>query len=147
MPSGGDYLCATYDAGRNYAGWSSGTSPFDAVGQHLYVDQASTTSSSKLSSYLSDLRKVYVNYGGEPSSKQTHVTEFGWSTGSVSASVQAQDLQVAYQTFKPSKTDFVARAYWYRTQDLGVAADYYGIVDTNGGVKPAYATFQQYAAY
>jgi hypothetical protein len=69
------------------------------------------------------------------------------TTGVSSAVVQAQNLEVAYRTFMPAKTAYVARAYWYRTQDLGVAADYYGLVDTNGGTKAAYTAYQQYAAY
>ncbi len=100
VPSGGDYLCSTYSMGWQYGGWTKGAGPFDAVGQHMYINQGTTTSTGAIQKYLNDLRKVYTTYGGDPSSKQTHVTEFGWSTGSVSPSVQAHNLQTAYQAFK-----------------------------------------------
>ena len=143
--SGGDYLCSMYRMGWQHAGWVKGAGPFDAIGQHLYINQATSTSNKTVQSYLSDLRNVYVKFGGELSSIQTQVTEFGWSTGSVSQTVQAQNLQIAYQTFKG--TSYVGRAYWYRTQDLGVSGDYYGILDTNGSQKAGYASYQQYATY
>ena len=145
VPSGGDYLCSTYTMGWKIAGWIKGAAPFDAVGQHLYINQGTTTSSNTVQKYLNDLRKIYTNYGGEPTSKQTQVTEFGWSTGSVSPSIQAQNLQITYQTFKGAS--YVGRGYWYRTQDLGVTGDYYGLVDTNGNQKPSLAAYQQYATY
>ena len=145
VQSGGDYLCSTYSMGWQYAGWLKGAGPFDATGQHLYINQGSTASSSYVGKYLNDVRKVYVNFGGDPSSKQTQVTEFGWTTASVSLTVQAQNLQTAYQTFK--STSYVGRGYWYRTQDLGVTNDDYGLVDTNGNRKPSFASYQQYATY
>jgi hypothetical protein len=145
VPSGGDYLCATYDMGREYDRWVAGHSPFNAVGQHLYINQSGTTTGKNISTYLSDLRTVYEAYGGEPATLTTHVTEFGWTTGSVSTNTQAKNLQTTYQTLKG--TSFVARAYWYRTQDLGVANDYYGLLTTNGVQKPAFSAYQRYAAY
>jgi hypothetical protein len=145
VPSGGDYLCSTYSMGWQVAGWSKGAGPFDGVGQHLYINQATTTSSSTVQKYLNDLRKIYTTYGGDPASKQPQVTEFGWSTGSVSPSVQARNLQTAYQTFK--RTSYLGRGYWYRTQDLGVTSDYYGLVDTNGNQKSSFTAYQQYATY
>jgi hypothetical protein len=145
LSSGSDYLCSTFSMGWQHAGWVKGAGPFDAIGQHLYINQASSTRNKTVQGYLTDVRNVYVKFGGEPSSKQTQVTEFGWSTGSVSPTLQAQNLQMAYQTFKA--TSYVGRAYWYRTRDLGVSVDYYGIVDTDGNQKMAYASYQQYATY
>ena len=143
IPGGGDYLCATYTMGWQVAGWTKGAGPFDAVGQHLYVTQGSAVNSNTIQRYLGDLRTVYVNYGGDPPARQSHVTEFGWSTASVGTSQQAHNLQVAYQTFK--STSYVARGYWYRTQDLGVDNDFYGLLTTNGAAKPAFTAYQQYA--
>jgi hypothetical protein len=145
LPSGGDYLCTTYSMGWQFATWVKGAGPFDSVGQHLYINQGGITSGSTVQKYLNDLRKVYTSYGGDSSSKQTNVTEFGWSTGSVSSNTQAHNLQTAYQTFKG--TSYLGRAYWYRTQDLGVTGDFYGLVDTNGNQKQSFAAYQQYATY
>ena len=36
---------------------------------------------------------------------------------------------------------------WYRTQDLRVSGDYFGLLDTNGNAKSAFAAYQQYATY
>src|SRR5258708_2707996 len=94
VPSGGDYLCSTYTMGWKIAGWIKGAAPFDAVGQHLYINQGTTTSSNTVQKYLNDLRKIYTNYGGEPTSKQTQGTEVGWSTGPVSPRFPAQNLQI-----------------------------------------------------
>jgi hypothetical protein len=63
----------------------------------------------------------------------------------VSPSVQATNLQTAYQAFKSA--GYVGRGYWYRTQDLGAANDYFGLVTTNGATKPAFTGYQQYANY
>ena len=109
-----------------------------------------------LTNYLEDLRKVYITYGGEPPSTQTHVTAFGWRTDAVDASTQAQNLRIAYTTFRslsPSRGGYVARAFWFRTRDEKDPAhnpgyaDYYGLTDPSGGPKPAFTAYQKHAAY
>jgi hypothetical protein len=155
LPSGGEYLCATYDMGRTKAGWTPGRSPFDHVGQHLYIKQQGAVTEKDLTNYLADLRKVYTVYGGQ-ASMQTHVTAFGWRTDAVNASIQARNLRVAYTTFQslsPSRGGYVARAFWFRTRDEENPPynpgyfDYYGLTDPSGGLKPAFTTYQRYAAY
>ena len=155
LPSGGEYLCAVYNMGRTKAGWRS-ESPFDHVGQHVYLKQGTSVTSDDLTRYLEDVRKVYLTYGREPTSKQTHVTAFGWTTASVSANIQAQNLRTAYRTFQTkslSRGGYVARAYWFRTRDLGNPAsnpgyfDYYGLVDVAGRLKSAFSAYQKNANY
>jgi hypothetical protein len=73
--------------------------------------------------YLRKVYVVYVNFGGDPSSKQTHVTEFGWTTASVGSIVQVQNLQTACQTFKGAR--YVARDSGTERKDLGVTNDLY----------------------
>jgi len=147
LTNGGDYLCATYDAGIAKAKWQKGRYPLDHIGQHLYVDQGGATSAAKLSSYLDDLRNAYLKYEGKRTTKQTHLTEFGWQTptGGLSEATQAANLQVAYDTFK--KTTYVARAYWFAIQDVPAALLYFGLLRDDGSQKPAFATYQTAAAY
>jgi hypothetical protein len=49
----------------------------DAIGQHLYIDQGGLTTSSKVASYLQDVRNAYVAFEGAATPKKTQVTEFG----------------------------------------------------------------------
>jgi len=163
LPSGGDYLCAVYDQGRTHADWDPQRSPFDHVGQHLYIKQSTVVTSADISAYLEDLRTVYITYGGEPASKQTHITAFGWTSAPfgttfafVSPSVQARNLATAYKTLRDksvSRGGYVARAYWFRTRDAEHPpsspgyTDYFGIAEPNGDPKPAFSAYQVHAAY
>jgi hypothetical protein len=137
--SGAQYLCSTYDMGVLKAGWSvvGGLvqGPFNLVGQHLYIDQGSATTPQKITTYLNEIRTVYTQFEGGSTAKRTTVTEFGWSTPSVSEAVQADNLELAFTTFRD--TTYVVRGYWYRTQDLGVANDFYGLFRGGGTRKPA----------
>ena len=145
LPSGAAYLCSTYQMGITYAGWTATRYPLDAVGQHLYVDSGSTTSSSKISSYLQDVRNAYVFYEGQSTTKKSQVTEVGWSTAFVSNRVQAQNLQTAFQAFQP--TTFLARGYWFSVQDVPEASLYYGLTTSTGTQKPSFGRYQRYATY
>jgi hypothetical protein len=141
--TGAQYLCSTYDMGVLKAGWSvvGGLvqGPFNQVGQHLYIDQGSATTGMKISTYLNEIRTVYTQFEGTNTAKVTAVTEFGWATPSVTESVQADNLELAFSTFQA--TTWVVRGYWYRTQDLGVANDYYGLFRGDGTRKPAGTRF------
>ncbi len=143
--SGASYLCSTYRMGRTYAGWTSGAYPMDQVGQHLYLDQGGPTSNSKITTYLKDLRNAYVAYEGSKTRKKTHITEVGWQQPSVSFDVQAQNLSTAYSTFR--NTSYVGRAYWFSGQDVPEGGVYFGLVDSDGVHKPAFATYQSAAVY
>jgi hypothetical protein len=145
VSSGADYLCNAYREGITHAGWTAGAYPLDAVGQHLYLDQFTTTSGTNITTYLRDLHNAYRVFEGAGTSKQIQVTEVGWSTANVPATVQVQNLQIAYATFR--LTGYVGRAFWFDVQDLPEASLYYGLMDTNGVHKPAFTTYQQDATY
>lgn len=145
VPSGAAYLCSTYQAGITYAGWTGGQYPLDAIGQHLYVGINTTASSSKVTTYLQDVRNAYVAYEGTATAKKTQVTEVGWSTALVTPRVQALNLQTAFQTF--SSTSYVARSYWFDVQDIPEANLYYGLVSSTGRQKPSFAAYQKYATF
>jgi len=118
----------------------------------LYIDQYGKTSGTKISAYLDDLRKAYVAFEGLDTSKKTIVTEFGWSTAFVSLALQADNLKIAYSTFKV--TSYLTNAYWFFVQDVPEADLYYGL-QTGGSVrdgykgkaKPAFRAYQKAATY
>ena len=148
--SGDDYLRATYDQGRRFAGWNDmktryGSYPLDGIGQHLYIDQGGATSGAKIKAYLDELRKVYAAVEGRRTAKQTHLTEFGWQTSAVGEDAQASNLRVAYGAFHD--TAYVARAYWFFIQDIPEAALFFGLLRQDGSRKPAFTAYQGAAAY
>ena len=144
--SGAAYLCATYEMGRLRAGWRPGTAPFDHVGQHLYADQWKRTSRESLLRYLLELRYAYREYEGESTPKQIYVTEVGWTTDTVSATVQAENLQTAFEEVFRT-TPFVARAFWFLFQDEPDARLNYGLRDPNGLPKLTFEAYQRSAVY
>jgi hypothetical protein len=149
--------------GRAHAGWEPRGAPFDHVGQHLYIRQSTAVTSADIVAYLDDLRRVYLTYGGEPASTQTHITAFGWTSAPfgttfayVSPSVQAQNLATAYQALGEKgvrRGGYVARAYWFRTRDAESPPsspgylDYFGLAEPGGGPKPAFGAYRAHAAY
>jgi hypothetical protein len=140
VTSGADYLCATYEMGIRKAEWKAGAYPLDHVGQHLYLDQGGNTTREQHSTFLLDLRKAYLLFEGPRTSKQTHITEFGWTTAYVSEQVQATNLKVAYDTYE--ETSYVGRAYWFSVQDVPEGAIYYGLVDEDWVQKAAFTAYQ-----
>lgn len=135
-----NYLASTYQQGVQKAGWGSvkqtlGSYPLDAIGQHIYVDQTAQTSSSKIKTYLDGLRSAYVASEGATTSKKTIVTEVGWTTASVNQNIQSNNLKTAYSTFRG--TSYLTNAYWFSTQDIPEADQYYGL-QTGGDAQNSY---------
>ena len=158
VPSGADYLCSTYDMGISKAGWNTyksqkGTYPLDQIGQHIYVDVASATTSSKLATHLQEIRNAYVRSEGAGTAKKIHVTEIGWETEdpSMTPELQAQNLRTAFETFKATR--YVGRAFWFLVQDIWESGLYYGLVvddyslTNKASQKPAFTAYQTYARY
>ncbi len=152
VPSGADYLCDVYSMGQQKAGWRAGAYPLDVIGQHLYVDQGGITSSSKITAYLQDVRNAYVAYEGAKTPKTTEVTEFGWVanpsslTYGTDAANQAQNVQIAYTTFRA--TAYLTRADYFAAQDIPEGMIFYGLVQGDGVTyKPAFGRYQSTAAY
>jgi hypothetical protein len=107
---------------------------------HLYLDQGGATSSAKISAFLKDIRQAYVSAGGVGAARRTQVTEFGWHTtgdweepgSGLDPAIQAANLRTAYTVFRQDAG--VARAYWFRTQDL--PWDAYGLVTWTADPTP-----------
>ena len=145
VASGADYLCATYEMGLRHAGWQPGRYPFNRIGQHIYIDGGGPTSEEKMRFYLEDVRDAYLRYEGPDTSKTTDITEFGWSTAGMSQETQADNLLIAYDTFR--QVGYVGRAYWFHAQDVPEANLFYGLTDSSGKKKRAFEVYQDAAAY
>lgn len=143
-PSGAAYLCDLYVMGRAEAGWPRDASPLDHVGLHLYVDQGSTTSTSKLTGYVQEVRAAYTAYEGSGTAKRIEMTEAGWTEAFVSRATQAQNVGLLYEALRGAS--YVGRGYWFGVQDIPEAGLYYGLLDGDGGQKPAFAAYQQATA-
>jgi hypothetical protein len=153
LESGSEYLRATYEQGKANAGWDAlkdtyGTYPLDGIGQHIYIDQERTTSARKIGSYLRDVRNGYTAYEGKKTTKQTYVTEVGWTTASVSQTTQAKNLETAYGQFE--KTTYVRTACWFQLRDIAAAGLYYGLLtpfDPPWIEKPSWDAYRSAAVY
>jgi hypothetical protein len=118
--AGATYLSNTYSTGVNVSSWSwiranAGSYPLDHIGHHLYVDQGGLVNSNTLTQYLGWIRNAYVAYEGSTTPKKIFETELGWTTDSVSESVQASNITTAYNVMRG--TSYVGSAVWFYLQD------------------------------
>jgi hypothetical protein len=152
--AGAQYIDDTYNVGINSVGsfaytkshW--GTYPLDAVGQHIYIDQGGTTSSSEFQQYITWVRNALTKYEGSGTGKKTMITEFGWSTQNVSQNVQNSNLNTAFGVIE-SDWQTVLHAIWFNWQDQGSGL-MYGVLDGSGNHKVSYPSYQfqeQYEGY
>jgi hypothetical protein len=148
--TGADYLQQTYNQGKNLAGWNTlkstyGSYPLDSIGQHIYVDSWTTTSSIKIKTALDFLHNAYVKAEGGSTNKQTVITEVGWASDHVGDSVQATNLRIAYTQFK--KTSYVKNAYWFFLRDEPPASLYLGLLKADNSYKPSWNAYLTYANF
>ncbi len=136
--SGAQYLRSTYQQGITYAGWQSGGYPFDAIGQHIYIDQGGSTTASHLSNVLSQVRTAYVQFAS--ASLSTEITEIGWQTSSVLPSVQAANLKLCYDTC--AGLSYVRSFYWFSVQDVPESQLLFGLYAGDGSPKTVLSTYQ-----
>jgi hypothetical protein len=146
LNSGAEYLRSTYLQGIARAGWSGfkglhGIYPLDGAGQHLYVDQGTTTSAAKIADYLGAVRAVALEHPEVPP-PPNWVTEVGWAANYVSQETQAANLRIAYNQF--AATDYLAVPFWFQLRDIAGANLYYGLLtpfDPPWTRKPAWDAF------
>lgn len=148
--TGADYLRNTYAQGRKLANWEGikstyGSYPLDEIGQHLYIDQWAQTNSTRIAEALRFVREAYLAEEGTTTAKKTYLAELGWSTKNVSERIQAKNLEIVYATCQ--KTSFVAKVYWFCLKDEPAADLFYGLIRPDSTRKPAFSSYQQYAAY
>jgi hypothetical protein len=149
--AGADYLNSVYDVGINDTGkfaWTMatyGSYPLDAVGQHIYIDQGGSVSSSWFGTYLDYVHNVITSWEGSGSQKKTWLTEFGWQTSSVSETTQSNNLNAAYNVLKGKS--YVASGLWFQLDDNPAGGMSYGIFRSDGTKKPSWTTFNAQTTY
>jgi len=146
--SGADYLRQTYYMGLQAAhNWDAvraafGANPLDAIGQHLYLDQGGLVYTQHIVDAYRYMHDAYAAFGD--GAKPIYMTEGAWSTGTVSAALQALNLDMLYSMSENPVVPYVARAYWYLLRDGGSPDLSYGLESASGQPKLAYTRFQAY---
>lgn len=143
--AGIDYLTDTYDTGINYTGkfaWALGTYgtyPLDAIGYHIYINQGGAVSTSWFGTYLDWVKNAYTAYEGGGTTKKVWLTEFGWTTASVSDSTQSNNLNNSWGVIRGKS--YVASAMWFQLEDNPPGNMYYGLFRSNLTKKPSWTPF------
>ncbi|MGE5672496.1 MAG: LGFP repeat-containing protein [Mycobacterium leprae] len=148
--AGATYLTNTYSMGINHGSWNwikanAGSYPLDGIGQHIYITQGGTVSSTNLQNYLTWVRNAYTAYEGTGTAKKTWVTEIGWPTDSVSESVQAANIDTTYQVMK--STSYIASCLWFYLRDEASWSQKWGIQHADGTGKTGWTNFQNDTSY
>jgi hypothetical protein len=149
--AGADYLHSTYDVGINHTGkfaWTMATYgqyPLDAVGQHIYINQGGSVSTSWFGTYLDYVRNVITTWEGAGSPKKTWLTEFGWTTDAVSETTQSNNLNASFNVIKGRS--YVLCALWFQLDDNPPGSMYYGVFRANGTKKPSWTKFNTQTTY
>lgn len=156
---GDDYLTSVYEIELNnpnipggVGAWKAfksqyGVCPLDSIGEHIYVDQGGATTAAHLKYYLDKKHGVLTTSEGTGSKKKTFLTEVGWTTASVSQATQAQNLATLAGLLQSGTVPYVQTAIWFQWQDNPDAALYYGVVDSCGAAKAAYASYEAWETY
>jgi len=113
--------------------------PFDVIGMHYYIDQGGALVPEHLQPYLNMLLETISWYEHNPS-RPVYITEAGWSTRSVSESVQASNLSAFYEVLNLNR--FVQVRLWFQIRDNPGGSQYYGLRHADGTPKPSFAAFQ-----
>jgi len=134
--SGADYLQDLYTALKRLG---AGPLPFDAIGQHLYVDQPGQADPGHSWQYISHLQAIAQrNEGGV--GRPLYITEAAWTTTAVSPEVQAANLRTLYEVC--GRDDRVAAVCWFQVRDNPPGNQYFGVCAPDWSRKPAFDVFQ-----
>jgi len=149
--AGADYLSSTYNVGINFTGkfaWTMATYgqyPLDAIGQHIYINQGGTVSSTWFGTYLDYVHNVLTSWEGAGSAKKTWMTEFGWTTVSVSEATQSSNLGTAYNVMNGKS--YLKSGLQFVMDDNPAGGAYYGLFRPDLTKKPSWTTFNSKNAY
>jgi hypothetical protein len=130
--SGADYLHAVFAA-------LGASRPFDAIGQHLYVDQGTqslTADPAHLAAVLSALQRVLQQH--DQATRPVYITEAGWQNQVIGRAAHATNLTTLFTVCQQAGT--IDTVCWFTLRDT---ADHtYGLFDRDGQERPALASFQ-----
>ncbi len=135
--SGADYLQDVYTALQRV---SSGPLPFDAIGQHLYVDQPGQADPGHLWQYVSHMQAIAQrNEGG--SGRTVYITEAAWTTSAVAPELQAANLRTLFEVCRRDAR--IAALCWFQLRDNPPGNQLFGVCAPDWSRKPAFGAFQQ----
>jgi hypothetical protein len=151
--AGAQYIDDTYSTGTNtqrggsftYSKTNYHAYPLDGIGQHLYLSQGGLVASNTFRQYLDWVRSAYTKYEGVTTPKKTFITEFGWTTTSVSQAVQDTNLVTAFAAL--NSASYVQMAIWFQWADNPAGAMYYGVTNDATGPKLAFADYQRFERF
>lgn len=132
--SGANYLQNVYTYGK----WTTYTTPFDAVGLHVYLDQGGTLAPQNLMRELLEHFAVDVTNEGRTRWKSVYVTESGWTTAAVSGQTQASNVAALLAQLRSIPYLKAVLNYQLRDSD-----QHYGLYNGDGSAKPSLSAFQQ----
>jgi hypothetical protein len=144
--SGASYLQQVYDVLQAGGAGSTHPFPFDAIGQHLYLDQGSVVTEAELRShlqlYLDDIAGVVQR--NERRSRPVYITEAGWSTSApgafVTEPVQQNNLGILHSVYAGQPVGAIETACWFKLRDSPDGP--FGLCTADGKRrKQAFATF------
>jgi len=151
--AGAQYIDDTYSTGTNvhkgqsfnYIKTNYNAYPLDGVGEHLYLSQGGLVSSNTFRQYEDWVHSACTKYEGVNTPKKTFITEFGWTTSSVSEGEQDTNLITSFTAIEA--TPYVQMAIWFQWADNPAGNMYYGVTNNSCGPKlafPDYARFEQF---
>ncbi|MBN1903016.1 cellulase family glycosylhydrolase [Candidatus Sumerlaeota bacterium] len=130
------YLQDVIDAGINDLHWNevlakTGSYPLDGLGYHIYVKQGSSDPSEirhAMKSNLDAVWNVFTGLEGEDIDKKIYVSELGWTTDYVTESVQADNLDTAFNYLRSDSR--IQLGVWFCLKDF--PGGHYGIFCESG---------------
>jgi hypothetical protein len=129
---GADYLRALLKA-------LAARRPFDAIGQHLYVDQGTahlTVDPADLEEVLTALRTVL--HQDDQAARPVVITEAGWQNQVVGRVAHATNLATLFNVCRQAGT--IDTLCWFTLRDAPEQS--FGLFDQDGQERPALASYQ-----
>lgn len=115
--------------------------PFDALGQHFYIDQAGLldiSPSGALHTYLALLREVTTP------TLPLYITEAAWRTDAIPPAVQQRNLTALYQACQQQSMMEIAALCWFSLRDTEDANLRYGVIEVKDWTpKPSYQAYKR----
>ncbi len=151
--AGAQYIDDTYNTGTNtskggsfaYIKTNYNAYPLDGVGEHVYLSQGGTVSGATFRQYEDWVRQAYTKYETTNTPKRTFITEFGWTTASVSPAVQDSNLITSFSAI--NATPYVQMAIWFQWADNPAGSMYYGVTNNSSGPKLSYMDYEKYERF